>query len=167
MTHDGICLARLIVCFWMFTFHLDCFAGRICRRHWDFGWPRRGIDVARVLEEYVRLDVNEIGRIVPHVLSVVNDANHVVAAREQRSVIRKVEWGMLKYNVASKSIKLIAGCVKFCHPSDGNKLSLHYPKVNHFAFLSKEYKVGPSSQLLHDFPKQICSGCRSYVWWWL
>ena len=166
MTYYDIFLVTLMESFWMYTFHLDCFAGRICRRHGDFGWPRRGVDIARVLEEDVRLDVNEVGRVIPHVLSVVDDANHVVAAREQRSGMGKVECDMLKCHVASWStcqsnwLQLVSKFVNVV------KISCCYIMQSQ-SLSSKEYKAGPSSQLLRDFPTRLCSGCWWYHVWWL
>lgn len=47
------------------------------------GHSRWSIYVARVLEEVVRLHLDQVGGHIPHVLPVVNDADHGITTGEQ------------------------------------------------------------------------------------
>lgn len=44
--------------------------------------PRWGMNVSRVLEEVVRAHLDQVGCAVPHILTVINDADQVVTAWE-------------------------------------------------------------------------------------
>jgi hypothetical protein len=55
---------------------------------------RRGIDVTRVLEKVIWLHSNDIWGKVPNIFSVINNADHMIAAREQCSGI-KIKKGCL------------------------------------------------------------------------
>ena len=43
---------------------------------------RRGVDVAGPGEEDVRFDVDEVGALAPHILSVINDGHHRITTWE-------------------------------------------------------------------------------------
>lgn len=45
--------------------------------------------VSGMLEKMVRFDVNQIGRVFPHILSIVDDTNHVFTTRKQCSKGKK------------------------------------------------------------------------------
>lgn len=47
------------------------------------GKTRGCVDVSGVTEKVIRLHVDQVGGEVPHILSVIDDANQLVSAREQ------------------------------------------------------------------------------------
>lgn len=56
--------------------------------HLSFPWSRGSVDVPRALEVDVFLHSDEVGRKLPHILSVIDYADHRVTTREKIPVMR-------------------------------------------------------------------------------
>lgn len=74
------------------TFEVDPLAVQLM-----FGHAGRRINVAGVLEEMVRLHLDEVRRHVPYIFAIVDDAHHGIAAREQRPAKLQNKISNLKY----------------------------------------------------------------------
>lgn len=90
---------------WIF-FHYRTFPFRL-----SFSRPRGGVDVPGALEVDVFLHSDEVGRKLPHVLAVVYNADHGVAAGEEVSAERGgvigVEGPRVKITIPSRAADLL------------------------------------------------------------